>query len=104
MRARFRLVMDYHCTNCARTFDGFPAANNHEKAHGYQHICMPAQYFGEAITRVEELVICALPSCETAVTTAEAVFDNETDQLYCSDGHKAEGVILREIGFYGEEL
>lgn len=49
-------------------------------------------------------MICALPSCGVAIATVEAVFDDETDQPYCSDEHKAEGVIIREIGFYGDEL
>ena len=30
--------MDYHCTNCTRTFDGFAAANNHEKKTEYKHL------------------------------------------------------------------
>lgn len=96
--------MDYHCTNCSRTFDGFAAANNHEKRTEYKHLCAPAHGFGESLTRFEELVICALPSCGVAIATVEAVFDDETDQPYCSDEHKAEGVIIREIGFYGDEL
>src|SRR6476661_11193443 len=96
--------MDYHCTNCPRTFDGFPAANNHEKAHGYKHICMPAQYFGEAITRVEELVICALPGCLKAVASAEAIYDESDNEPYCSLAHEAEARLERSIGFYEDDL
>ena len=96
--------MEYQCTNCGRTFDRFAAANNHEKTHGYNHVCMPPQYFGEAISRVEELVICSLPGCMKAVATAEAVWDESDDAAYCSIEHEAQGRLERSIGFYEDDL
>ena len=96
--------MNYHCTNCTRTFDGFADANNHEKRTEYTHLCVPAHGFGESLTRVEELVICSLRGCLKVIATAEAVWDDLDDEPYCSLAHEAEGRLKRSIGFYEDDL
>ena len=95
--------MNYHCINCNRTFTDFPAANNHEKDTEYKHITQPARGFNETLTFAEELVLCGLSDCPKIVHAGDAIWDEGTDNAYCSFEHHAEDNLNNSIGFFRGE-